>query len=151
MIGYIIRRVFQSVLVILGALLITFILFHLEGPQALARSIYTSPRATTAQLNQVIQLYGFNLPIWDQFWHEIIRYAHLDFGKSPESGLTTTSLIATDLPRSLILIGESTIFAVAIALPLGVFQTCGGTGSRTMRSRASHSSSTRCLRSCSAP
>jgi peptide/nickel transport system permease protein len=122
-IGYIIRRVLQSVLVVLGALLITFVLFHLEGAQALARSIYTSPRASQTQINSVIQLYGFNLPVWDQFWHEIVRYVHLDFGKSPDTGQTVTSEISTALPRSLVLIGESTVFAIALALPLGVFQT----------------------------
>lgn len=113
----------QSILVILGTLLITFVLFHLEGAQALARSIYTSPRASQAQIESVIKLYGFDLPVWDQFWREIVRYVHLDFGKSPTSGQTVLELIKTDLPRSLILIGESTIFAVAVALPLGVFQT----------------------------
>ena len=114
---------FQSILVILGALLITFVLFHLEGAQALARSIYTSPKASQAQIEHVIQEYGFNLPIWDQFWHELVRYSHLDFGRSPDSNQTVLSQITTALPRSMILVGESTIFAVAVALPLGVYQT----------------------------
>lgn len=114
---------FQSILVVLGALLITFILFHLEGAQALARSIYTSPKATQPQIEAVIKEYGFDLPIWDQFWHEIVRYAHLDFGRSPDSNQTVLSQITTALPRSLVLVGESTFFAIVIALPLGVFQT----------------------------
>ncbi len=67
----------------LGTLVIVYALFHIEGAQALARSIYVSPRATPVEINYVIKEYGFNRPIWVQLWREIVNYAHLDFGRNP--------------------------------------------------------------------
>lgn len=122
-IGFIIRRLLQSVLVVLGTMLIVFVLFRLEGAQALARSVMQSPKATPAQLNAVIKEYGYNLPLWDQFWHQIVNYAQLNFGRSPATNQSVLGEIRTALPRSLLLVGMSIVFAILVAIPLGVFQT----------------------------
>ena len=114
---------FQSILVVLGTMLIVFVLFRLEGPEALARSILQTPKASQAQLNQVIREYGFNLPPWDQLWHEILNYAQLNFGRSPATNQNVISEIGVALPRSLLLVGMSIVFAIIVAIPLGVFQT----------------------------
>jgi peptide/nickel transport system permease protein len=111
----------QSILVILGTLVIVYMLFKLEGPESLARSIYSSPKASTSQINAVIKEYGFNLPIWDQLWREIHNYATGNFGRS-STNQSVLNLIKTYLPRSLVLVGISIIFALIVALPLGVFQ-----------------------------
>jgi len=108
--------------VILGVLFIVFWLFHLEGPEALARSIDQTPKASQSQLNAIIKTYGYNLPLWDQFWRELVNYSHLDFGRS-NTNQSVRSLIGTDMPRSLVLVGVSIIFSLIIAIPLGVFQT----------------------------
>jgi len=121
-IGYIIRRFFQAILVVLGVLIIVFVLFHLEGPEALARSIYTTPRASQTQLNYIIRIYGWNLPLWDQLWRELVNYAHLDFGRS-NTNQSVKSLLITCMPRSLMLVGMSIVLSLIIAIPLGVFQT----------------------------
>jgi peptide/nickel transport system permease protein len=121
-IGFIIRRFFQSILVIACVLFIVFFLFHLEGAEALARSIDATPRASQSQLNQVIKIYGFNKPIWNQMWILFIQYLHLDFGRSTMANQNASTLIATALPRSLLLIGMSTVFALLVAIPLGVYQ-----------------------------
>lgn len=122
MIGFIIRRVFQSIFVVLFVLFIVFYLFHLEGPEALARSIDATPRASQSQLNAVIRIYGFNKPIWTQMWILLDQYCHLNFGRSAAANQQASTLIATDLPRSLLLIGMSTMFALIVAIPLGVYQ-----------------------------
>lgn len=98
-------------------------LFKLEGAQALARSIYSTPKASQAQINAVIKANGYNLPIWDQLWHEIINYAQLNLGRSPATNQSVLAEIKTALPRSLLLVGASIVLSVLIAIPLGVFQT----------------------------
>jgi peptide/nickel transport system permease protein len=107
---------------VLGVLIIVFVLFHLEGPEALARSIDNTPRASPSQLAAIIKTYGWNLPVWDQLWREIVNYVHLDFGRS-NTNQSVKSLIGTALPRSLVLVGLSIVFSLMIAIPLGVFQT----------------------------
>jgi peptide/nickel transport system permease protein len=122
-IGYIIRRVFQSILVIFGVLVITFGLYQLLGPEALARSILQTSKASQAQVNEIIKEYGFNLPFYDQLWKEVVNYAHGDFGRSPTSNQFVLAQIQVALPRSLVLVGSSLVVAIVVALPLGVFQT----------------------------
>ena len=122
MIGYIIRRFVQSIIVVLGVMLLVFVIFHLEPTYIMARSI-VGPRASNAEINLVIRQNGFNLPIWDQFWREIDNYAHLDFGHSYQFNQQVSSLIAENLPKSLLLVGIATVFALVVAIPLGVFQT----------------------------
>ncbi|MFZ0172085.1 MAG: ABC transporter permease [Acidimicrobiales bacterium] len=123
MIGYIVRRVFQSVLVIIGVLVITYVLYQLLGPQALARSVLQTSKATQAQLNQVIREYGYNLPFYDQLWQEVVNYLHGNFGRSPGTNQFVLTQIGVALPRSLVLVGLSLLVAIFTALPLGVFQT----------------------------
>jgi peptide/nickel transport system permease protein len=118
-----IRRVFQAVLVILGVLVIVFFLYQLLGPAALARSVDSTPKASTAQLNAIIKAYGFNLPIWEQLWREISNYAQGNFGRSPDSNQSVLALVQVALPRSLVLVGASLVLALVAALPLGIFQT----------------------------
>jgi peptide/nickel transport system permease protein len=70
----------------------------------------------------VIKDYGFNQNIFDQLARALVRYAHLNFGVSVANNEPVSTLIGTDMPRSLLLVGASTILAMLVALPLGVFQ-----------------------------
>jgi peptide/nickel transport system permease protein len=63
------------------------------------------------------------LPPWDQLWHEILNYSQLNFGRSPATNQNVISEISVALPRSLLLVGMSIVFAIIVAIPLGVFQT----------------------------
>jgi peptide/nickel transport system permease protein len=121
-IGYIIRRFFQSIIVVLGVMLFVFLLFHLEPAYIIARSI-VGQRASNAEINAVIRQNGLNLPFYDQFWREIYNYIHLNFGHSYQFNQSVQSLIAENLPKSLLLVGLATVFALIVAIPLGIFQT----------------------------
>ena len=122
MISYIIRRLLQAVLVIFGVILIVFLLFHLEPSYVIAKAI-VGPRASAAQVEAVVQSLGLNRPLYYQIWRLIDNYAHLDFGTSYQFNTPVRVLIAQALPKTLLLVGTSTVFALLIAIPLGVFQT----------------------------
>lgn len=122
MIGYIIRRLVQAAIVVIGVMLLVFVIFHLEPTYVMARAI-VGPRASQAEIQRVIEQNGFNLPVWDQFWRELYNYAHLNFGHSYQFNQSVQSLIAENLPKSLLLVGLATILALVVAIPLGVFQT----------------------------
>jgi peptide/nickel transport system permease protein len=116
-----IRRFFQSILVVLMTLLLVFVLFKLEGAQSLARSIYPSERADPAQIQKVINEYGFNKSILDQLWIELRNYATGNFGRTQQNQ-TVLAAIGTALPRTIVLVGMSIFFALVVAIPLGVWQ-----------------------------
>jgi peptide/nickel transport system permease protein len=80
-------------------------------------------RATPGQLASFNAHNGYDLPIWDQLW----RYfegvvVHLNLGYSYKANQTVTSLISSRLPKTLVLLGISTTFAVIVAVPLGILQ-----------------------------
>jgi peptide/nickel transport system permease protein len=114
--------VLQSIVVVFGVLVFVYVLFSFLGPVELARSILGSSRATTHQVQLTIQEYGFNQNIFDQIARALVRYSHLNFGVSVVNNEPVSTLIGTDMPRSLLLVGASTVLAMMVALPLGVFQ-----------------------------
>lgn len=122
MISYIIRRFFQSIVVIFGVILIVFGLFHLESTYVIAKAI-VGPRASAQQVQQVIVSLGLNKPVYYQVWRLIDNYVHLNFGNSYQFNSPVRSLILQALPKTLLLVGTSTFFALLVAIPLGVFQT----------------------------
>ncbi|HTW06830.1 MAG TPA: ABC transporter permease, partial [Acidimicrobiales bacterium] len=66
MTGYIIRRLLQSVIVILGVTLIAFGLEHLI-PGGIAKGIL-GPRATPVAINEFNKVNGLTSPLWYQYW-----------------------------------------------------------------------------------
>ena len=121
MISYLLRRVVQSIVVLVGVVLLTFIGAHVI-PGGAARAALGS-RATPGQLATFNAHNGYDLPIWDQLYHYLEGLVvHLNLGYSYKSNQTVKSLIFSRLPKTLILLGLSTVFAVIIAVPLGILQ-----------------------------
>ena len=69
MTGFLIRRILQAIIVILGVVLIVFLLGKLiPGGEAAAA---LGPRRTPAQVAHFNLVNGLDLPIYDQFWRYI--------------------------------------------------------------------------------
>ena len=67
MTGFIIRRLGQAIIVILGVTVITFLLLHLL-PGSLARDDRSVPRASPQAIAQFNQQNGLNKPFFVQYW-----------------------------------------------------------------------------------
>jgi peptide/nickel transport system permease protein len=65
---------------------------------------------------------GLDLPLYDQFWRYIWGLFHLNLGYSFKSNEGVQELISQRLPKTLTLVGVSTIVALVIAVPLGILQ-----------------------------
>jgi peptide/nickel transport system permease protein len=120
-IGYIIRRLGQAVIVILGVTIITFALEHFI-PGNLARAII-GPRATPIQIKEFNQQNGLNHPLLYQYWVYLKNIVwHHSFGQSYRLNRSVDSVISAELPRDLELGILSLVLAVIIAIPMGIFQ-----------------------------
>jgi peptide/nickel transport system permease protein len=121
MIAYLIRRVAQALVVVFGVTLLIFLLEHLvPGGEARAALGQKATAATIARFNHQN---GYDLPIWQQFWvycRDLVL--HFQLGYSYKSNQTVQSLIGEKLPKTLLLVGLSTLLSVIIAIPLGVLQ-----------------------------
>jgi peptide/nickel transport system permease protein len=118
--GFLVRRLLQSVAVIIGVIAFMFILIHLI-PGGEARAVL-GPRAQPGAIEAFDRANGLNLPLWDQFGRYLSNLAQFHLGRSYIFNQTVNSLIATALPKTLVLVGISTLFAVVVAIPLGVYQ-----------------------------
>jgi peptide/nickel transport system permease protein len=126
--NYLLRRLGQSVAVVIGIMIVTFILIHME-PGSVARSIL-GIRASASRVAIFNAAYGLNQPLYQQFISYVDQVVHGNFGTSYYLQQPVSSLFAQRLPRDLFLLGTSTVLALLISLPLGVYQAVkrGGVG-----------------------
>jgi peptide/nickel transport system permease protein len=118
--GFLVRRLLQAVAVIIGVIAFMFILIHLI-PGGEARAVL-GPKAQPVAIENFDKENGLTLPLWDQFVHYVWNLARFHLGRSYIFNQTVNSLIATALPKTLVLVGLSTLLAVVVAIPLGVYQ-----------------------------
>ncbi|MDA8295791.1 MAG: ABC transporter permease [Actinomycetota bacterium] len=120
MIGYLIRRFGQSVIVLLIVTVFMFVLFHmLPGNPARAE---LGVRAQPAAVAAFDRLNGFDKPIWYQFWVYIDKLAHGNLGFSYIQNASVAQLFAQRFPKSILLVGLAYALAIIVAIPLGILQ-----------------------------
>jgi peptide/nickel transport system permease protein len=117
---YLIRRIGQSIAVLIGVMILTFILLHME-PGSVARSVL-GLKATPARVAIFDSLYGLNKPLYVQFWIYVKQLFEGNLGISYQLQQPVSSLIAQRLPRDAILLGLSTLLALVIGVPTGIYQ-----------------------------
>ncbi len=117
MIKYIIKRVFQAVIVILLVTSITFLLMNLVpgGP-------FLGEKALTAEVMAELEAkHGLDKPLPIQLKNYIVKAAHFDFGESykMQKNRAVTDIIAEMFPISARIGLISLLLALAIGIPLG--------------------------------
>jgi peptide/nickel transport system permease protein len=117
---YVVRRLGQAVAVVSGVMILTFILLHLE-PGSAARAVL-GLRATPAKVAIFDGTYGLNKPLYQQFFSYMEQLLHGNLGVSYQLQQPVTSLIAQRLPRDALLIGLSTLLALGVGVPMGIYQ-----------------------------
>jgi len=118
LIRFILRRFGQSIVVVIGVTIATFILLHLL-PGSPIRAIL-GPRATPLAVHQLTVELGLNKPIPVQYAVWVNNLLHLNLGYSYKLDQPVTALLAERIPKTLFLVGVSLILAIIIAIPLGV-------------------------------
>jgi peptide/nickel transport system permease protein len=120
--AFLIRRLLQAIVVLLLVTVITFILLRaIPGNVAIAilgPAAYRNPQAI-AQFNAQ---YGFNKPWYSQY---LLWLGHLlqgNLGYSWNLNQSVASLLGSHLPKTIALVGISTAIAIAVAIPVGLWQ-----------------------------
>jgi peptide/nickel transport system permease protein len=120
--AFLIRRVLQAIIVLLIVTMVTFALLRMiPGNPAVAvigPGAYRDPGA----IQQFDRVYGFNLPWYQQY---LLWLGHLlrgDLGYSWRYNQSVASLLAANLPKTIILVGISTLLALIVSVPMGIIQ-----------------------------
>jgi peptide/nickel transport system permease protein len=118
--GYLFRRLGQALAVVLGVMILTFIMIHMEPGSAAKANL--GFRATQARLDIFNSTYGLNESLWTQFTNYVSQVFHGNFGTSYEYQEPVSTLIRQRLPCDIVFLGISTVLALLIAIPMGIFQ-----------------------------
>jgi len=118
--AYLLRRIGTSIIVLIGISIFMYLLLHSVFPSP-AR-IALGLRANQAQIDAFNKEHGFDRPVFEQYLTYINGLLHGNLGYSYAENQTVASLFQERLARSIYLSGISLIFAIAIAIPLGIFQ-----------------------------
>jgi peptide/nickel transport system permease protein len=118
--GFVVRRLLQAVVVVLGVTLVTFLLQHLI-PGSLARAIM-GDHATSAQISAFNKEYGLSRTLPVQYWDFLKQLGQGNLGYSFKQSRSVDSLVSQYLPRDVFLVGVSLFLALLVAIPIGIAQ-----------------------------
>jgi peptide/nickel transport system permease protein len=118
--GYVIRRFAQAIVVTFIVTVIVFALLH-ALPGGLVRA-QLGQKATPTEVHNLEAQEGLLKPIIVQYGIWAWQLIHGNLGFSYKMNQSVGSLLAAYLPRTLLLVGSSLLLSVAIAVPVGLWQ-----------------------------
>ncbi|SEL17461.1 peptide/nickel transport system permease protein [Roseovarius azorensis] len=117
MFGFLIRRIIQSVFVMLAVALIAFMMFRFMGDPV---NSMVAENATTEERDAVRERLGLDQPIWIQYGRFVARAAIGDFGLSWRNARPVSTLLAERFPATAELVLVAAGLSLAIGIPLGI-------------------------------
>ena len=118
MLAYTLQRFTQSLLVLLVITLIGFSLFRFVGDPVLNM---VGQDTSELEIDRIRKDLGLNDPVLVQFGRYVLRVLQGDMGMSFRHGRPVADLFAERFPATMELALVSTIFALVVAIPVGVF------------------------------
>lgn len=118
---YLMTRIIQSILLMLGVIVLVFFMIRLTGDPA---RLMVPRDATPEQVEAFRETMGFNRPLAVQFIDYLSGIFQGDFGDSLNFRQPTLELILERLPGTIELAVAAMVLAIVVAVPLGIL---GGT------------------------
>lgn len=118
MFAFILRRLFQSLLVMLAVALIAFTMFRFVGDPVNQLVSLDTPAAQVAEIRRSL---GLDDPVVVQFFRYIYNAARLEFGVSYQFRLPVVQLLGERAPATLELAFMSALFSLVVGIPMGVY------------------------------
>lgn len=115
---FILRRLLQSVIVILGVTLISFLSLQMGGDPTY---LFVSERATEEEIAMVRAALGFDKPLHVQYLTYLGNVLQGDFGNSLSYRQPAMDIVLGALPATIELTIFAMLFAISLAIPFGVF------------------------------
>jgi peptide/nickel transport system permease protein len=118
MLGYIIRRLIQLVIVLIGVTMITFVIMYVvPGDPA---QMLAGKNATPEKVAQIQKQLGLDQPLYVQYFKFLNRLLHGDLGTSYQLDKPVTQLIKENAPNT-IQLAFAAVLIELLGIPLGIF------------------------------
>jgi peptide/nickel transport system permease protein len=118
MLAFIIRRILQSIVVMLAVGAISFAMFRFVGDPV---NQMVGPDTPAAAIEELRQSLGLNKPVMAQFGDFLWKAAHFDFGMSYQFRIPVAQLLAERAPATLELALCAAVFALVVGILMGVY------------------------------
>ena len=118
MLVYVIRRLLQSVVVLLVMSLLVFVGVYAIGNPV---DILINPQADQEDIERAIKGLGLDKPLWEQYLVFLKQAASGDLGKSFAFSVPAIQLILERMPATLELATAAMLIAIALGIPLGLW------------------------------
>lgn len=115
---YLLRRVWQFAIVILGVSAVTFAITNMTGNPA---ALLLPPDASVAQVEALTKRLGLDAPLHVQYWRFLSNAVRGDFGNSLRQGRPALEVVLERAPATALLGLTALALSVLIALPVGTF------------------------------
>jgi len=117
--AFLLKRLMQSVMLLVIVSIIGFVVLNLipGGPMA---QYALDPGMTQEDMNRLAEQLGLNRPLWVQYLDWIWRLVQGDWGTSFRDGSPVLDVIGRHIFATLLLMGSSTVIAVAIGTWIGI-------------------------------
>lgn len=114
---FILRRLLQSLFVLLAVSLVVFFAVYAVGDPI---ELLVSPQSTVAERQLLITRLGLDMPIWQQYLSFLARAVHGDLGDSFVHGMPAIELILQRAPATLELVIVAITLTCILGIPLGL-------------------------------
>jgi peptide/nickel transport system permease protein len=120
MAAYLVKRFLTAIVVVLGIMAVTFTMLHVIAPSP-AKAIL-GIKATPQAVADFNRANGYDRPLLVQFVSYVNQTIHGNLGYSYKENQSVAALFSENAGRSALLTAESLVIAVAVAIPLGIWQ-----------------------------
>ena len=117
MLRFIVIRVMQAIIALLGIMIIVFFLVRASGDPM---DLLANPNMTEEQYNAVKARLGLDKSYAEQFWIYLKDMAHFDLGESLVTERPVTTLLGESLPNTLKMTIPGFVIGMVLAFILGI-------------------------------
>jgi peptide/nickel transport system permease protein len=121
MLFYVLRRVLQIVPLLLFISALIFLLLYLMPGDPLYRMLQDIPNLRAEDYERLRKLYGFDDPVYVQYWKWLWQLIQLNPGYSREYGQPALDIIWPALKNTLVLTITAVVIGKLVAILLGIY------------------------------
>ena len=118
---FILKRFLAIIPILFGVSVITFALVHLTPGDPISQMVALNPDVTPADEARIRARYGYDRPVWEQYFVWISNVLQGDFGEVVYSGRDVSWVVMARLPETIALGIFGWAFGLMIAIPTGIY------------------------------
>ena len=120
MLKYIIKRLLHMIPIIFGITLISFAVIHMAPGKPTDLVTQLNPKVDLEAREKLNKIYGFDKPLYTQYFNWIKKIARFDFGKSFVDSRPVIDKIKERLPITVFINVLSMLIIFIISIPIGI-------------------------------